>query len=82
MAEVELEWQTSRRLVDPKLESQGWQVTHFPDSASLDSYERRAIREFPTQNGPADYALRVDGVLASKQQFVMQAWRQSRCLSR
>ncbi len=57
----ELEWQTRRRLVDPKLQAQGWKIVGFRDGTPLDAYERQAVTEFPTGNGPADYALCVGG---------------------
>jgi type I restriction enzyme R subunit len=55
------EWLTRKRLVDPKLKAAGWRIVPFKPNTSLDSYERCAIEEFETANGPADYALCVDG---------------------
>jgi type I restriction enzyme R subunit len=55
------EWLTRKRLVDPKLEAAGWKIVPFVPDAPLSSYERCAIAEYPTDNGPADYALCVGG---------------------
>ena len=57
----ELESQTRRRLVDPLIKGAGWQIVRFDTDRSLSSYSRQAIREYPTDNGPADYALVVNG---------------------
>jgi type I restriction enzyme R subunit len=57
----ESEWQTRQRLVDPRLEAAGWQVVRFDPSSPLSSVTRHAIKEYPTENGPADYALCSDG---------------------
>lgn len=51
------EWLTRKRLIDPKLEAAGWRVVPFYPGQSLKNYERCAVEEFPTDNGPADYAL-------------------------
>ena len=55
------EWLTRKRLIDPKLKAAGWQVVRFGDGKPLAAYDRCAIEEFPTDNGPADYALCVCG---------------------
>lgn len=55
------EWLTRRKLIDPKLAAAGWTVGAFDPARSLASYDRCAIVEFPTENGPADYALCVGG---------------------
>jgi type I restriction enzyme R subunit len=84
----EPEWQTRQRLVDPRLETAGWQVVRFDPSRPLSSVTRHAIKEYPTENGPADYALcrdgRVFGVVEAKklslgpQGVLTQAERYSR----
>src|SRR5712692_742341 len=88
---AELEWQTRRRLIDPRLQAQGWKVTRFREGVPLTAYERQAVAEFPTDNGPADYALceggQVLGVAEAKklslgpQNVLTQAERYSRGLS-
>src|SRR6266508_4101283 len=87
----ELEWQTRKRLIDPKLEAQGWKVARFREGVPLASYEKQAVAEFPTENGPADYALcqsgNVLGVAEAKrlslgpQNVLTQAERYSRGLA-
>ena len=50
------EWLTRKRRIDPKLESSGWTV--IPSNSYSDkSPGSHAIAEYPTANGPADYAL-------------------------
>jgi type I restriction enzyme R subunit len=51
------EWLTRKRLIDPKLKAAGWRVVPFNPARSLVAYDRCAIEEYPTDNGPADYAL-------------------------
>jgi type I restriction enzyme R subunit len=91
MGDSESEWQTRRRRVDPQLAAQGWEVASFQRGVPLISYERQAVTEFPTDAGPADYALceggRVLGVVEAKrlslgpQNVLTQAERYSRGLS-
>jgi type I restriction enzyme R subunit len=57
----ESEWRTRKRLIDPKLEAAGWKVVRFQPARPLPRREPLALEEFPTDNGPADYALVVDG---------------------
>jgi type I restriction enzyme R subunit len=49
------------RLVDPMLRAAGWRIARFDLNKPLSSYERCAIEEYPTDGGPADYALCVGG---------------------
>jgi len=51
------EWLTRKQLIDPKLTAAGWKIVPFVPGAPLSSYERCAVVEFETANGPADYAL-------------------------
>ena len=66
----ESEWQTRKRRIDPKLESAGWRVVPYRDGESLTAYDRCAIEEYPTDHGPADYALcaggRILGIVEAK----------------
>ena len=55
------EWGTRKKLIDPKMEALGWKVVPYQDDVHLSNYDHCAIEEFPTENGPADYALCVDG---------------------
>jgi len=54
---------TRKKLIDPKLRSWGWKVIPYSPSLSLDNCDSCAIEEFPTESGPADYALCVDGLI-------------------
>src|SRR5579863_7682877 len=55
------EWLTRKQIIDPKLKAAGWIVTPFSPGAPLSKYGTCAIEEFETANGPADYALCVNG---------------------
>jgi len=57
----ELERQTRKQRVDPRLQAAGWEPAPFEPGRPLESYDRKAIEEYPTENGPADYALTSDG---------------------
>jgi type I restriction enzyme R subunit len=57
----ESEQQTRRKRIDPLLQQHGWTVEAFDPDRPLDRYEAHALAEFPTANGPADYALVVRG---------------------
>ena len=57
----EREWQTRRKRIDPKLRTLGWEIVPFGSESPSSSYTRHAVQEYPTENGPADYALFVDG---------------------
>ena len=57
------EWLTRKRLIDPKLEGWGWAVVPFESITSAHKRGCYAIAEYPTDNGPADYALSVDGTV-------------------
>lgn len=85
------EYLTRKQIVDAKLRTAGWTVVAFDSNRPLAAYDRCAIEEFPTENGPADYALCVDGqiigvVEAKKltlgpQEVLPQAERYSRGLT-
>ncbi len=64
MSSWESEAQTRRKRIDPKLAAQGWQLADFDAHQSISSLDAQAIAEFPTDNGPADYALCLDGKVA------------------
>jgi len=57
------EWRTRKRLIDPKLQAAGWRVVKYDPAYPFGKGSPVAIEEFPTDNGPADYALCVDGQL-------------------
>ena len=60
-SEQNSEWLTRKRLIDPKLKAAGWKIVHFSSQRPLVNDLPCAIEEFETANGPADYALCVDG---------------------
>jgi type I restriction enzyme R subunit len=62
-SEQNSEWLTRKRLIDPKLRAAGWEIVPFSLGMPLRSYSGCAIEEFETANGPADYALCVDGAI-------------------
>jgi len=57
------EWLTRKRLIDPKLKACGWSVIPFDPAAAAGWRGTCAIAEYPTANGPADYALTSDGTI-------------------
>jgi type I restriction enzyme, R subunit len=59
----ESERRTRRERIDPKLRAAGWTIAPFDSRADQSRFGHHAIEEFPTANGPADYALFVDGQL-------------------
>jgi type I restriction enzyme R subunit len=85
------EWLTRKKLIDGMLTSAGWRVVPFKAGKPVSAYDACAIEEYPTENGPADYALCVGGqilgiVEAKKlslgpQNVLVQAERYSRGVS-
>ena len=67
---MEPEWQTRQRRVDPMLEAAGWKVARFDPERPLSDCTGQAVKEYPTEAGPADYALvsgdRILGVVEAK----------------
>ncbi len=57
----ESERRTRKTRIDPRLKQWGWEIAPFNPAKTPTSYRHHAIEEFPTANGPADYALVVDG---------------------
>jgi type I restriction enzyme R subunit len=57
----ESEWKTRRERIDPRLKASGWTIVRFDESRPLG--DAQVIAEYPTSNGPADYALCLDGRL-------------------
>ncbi len=53
------EWATRKELVDKALRAAGWRVTPHREKP-LSALEGCAVEEYPTANGPADYALVMD----------------------
>jgi type I restriction enzyme, R subunit len=57
----EPEWRSRKRRIDPKLRAAGWTVVRYDANRPLSMCHGSAIEEYPTANGPADYALCVGG---------------------
>lgn len=86
--EAEKEFQTRKQRIDRRLEAAGWKVVPFKEGQKLSSYSHHAIEEYPTSNGPADYALlargRLLGIIEGKklavgvQEVLSQASRYSK----
>ena len=57
----ESEWVTRKKRVDPLLRGTGWNIIPFSSDRPLSQCQKSAIEEYPTENGPADYAFCVDG---------------------
>ncbi|MDM7998637.1 MAG: type I restriction-modification enzyme R subunit C-terminal domain-containing protein [Dehalococcoidia bacterium] len=55
------ERKTRRELIDPALKKAGWEIEAFDPRKPLSDCDRCAVTEYPTDNGPADYALCVGG---------------------
>ena len=56
---TELEWETRKERIDKKLRAitPCWDITPYRDGLDVAALEHDAVTEFPTANGPADYAL-------------------------
>jgi type I restriction enzyme, R subunit len=61
----EFEWQTRRNRINTKLKSLNppWTIIKYKDNLDTFSLNCHAVEEYPTANGPADYALFVEGKL-------------------
>lgn len=85
------EYLTRKQIVDSRLRAAGWTVVPFKPGRGFSAYKNCAIEEFPTESGPADYALcvggQIVGVVEAKkltigpQEVLTQAERYSRGLS-
>ncbi len=62
---LEPEWLTRKNRIDSKLRSLDpvWKSVRYQDGMDLSRLDCHAVEEFPTANGPADYALFVAGRL-------------------
>lgn len=84
----ESEWLTRKKRIDKRLRALGWQIVPFDGSTPLAACTKHAVEEFPTDTGPADYALcvngRILGIVEAKklslgpQNVLVQAERYSR----
>jgi type I restriction enzyme R subunit len=57
----ESEYMTRRNRIDPELKAQGWSIAPFVEGSDPTAWTHHAVTEYPTSNGPADYALFLDG---------------------
>src|SRR6266571_1443330 len=64
-AMTESEWQTRKQRIDARLRSVNppWQIVPWREGLDCSRLTCHAVTEFPTANGPADYALFVNGIL-------------------
>lgn len=62
---TELEWKTRKERIDKQLKSlnPSWKIIHHSKVKDFSTLTNHAVEEYPTYNGPADYALFVDGKL-------------------
>jgi hypothetical protein len=84
----ESEWLTRKKRIDTRLKALGWTIVPFSTATPLFAYTKHAVEEFPTDTGPADYALcvngRILGIVEAKklslgpQNVLVQAERYSR----
>lgn len=61
----ESERQTRKKRIDPLLKAAGWSVAPYETGMDLSLFNKFALEEFPTSNGPADYALCLDGKIVA-----------------
>lgn len=59
----EAEWKTRKQRIDPRLRNAGWKIVPFTPHQRFGFGQPEAVTEYPTEHGPADYALFVDGVI-------------------
>ena len=58
---MESERETRKRRIDLHLKAAGWTVVPYSPTLQLPTGENLAIEEYPTANGPADYAFSING---------------------
>ena len=65
MINQELEWKTRKERIDKKLNSLNppWKIIHYSKVKDFSALTNHAVEEYETKNGPADYALFVNGEL-------------------
>jgi type I restriction enzyme R subunit len=60
---TESEWKTRKTRIDAQLKALSWQIIPFKGGLPTAALSHHAVEEYPTTNGPADYALFVKGKL-------------------
>src|SRR3972149_8102292 len=91
MTEKENEKQTRKERIDKRLVECGWQIITYSRDTPLFTYSHHAVREYPTDSGPVDYALfcegKIIGVIEAKrlslgpQNVLVQAQRYAQGIS-
>jgi type I restriction enzyme R subunit len=91
MNEEETEKQTRKERIDKRLVECGWQIVTYNRDTPLITYSHHAVREYPTDSGPVDYALfyegKIIGVIEAKrlslgpQNVLIQAQRYAQGIS-
>ncbi|MDD5141807.1 DEAD/DEAH box helicase family protein [Methanoregula sp.] len=61
----EREAATRKKRIDPLLKAANWKVIRYENGMNLSQYNKCALEEYPTDNGPADYALCLDGKIVA-----------------
>src|SRR4030067_1968165 len=61
----ELEWKTRKERIDKKLTAlkPAWEIVKYKEGMDTSTLQSHAVTEYPTANGPADYAFFVKGKL-------------------
>lgn len=59
----ESEKQTRKKRIDNQLKKLGWEIMPYENGLNTSTLIKHAVEEYPTENGPADYALFVHGKL-------------------
>src|SRR3989338_7950097 len=62
---TEAEWKTRKERINKKLKAlhPSWKIVRFKEGVNTATLDGCAVEEFPTENGPADYALFIKGQL-------------------
>jgi len=62
---TESEWKTRKTRIDAQLKAlrPAWDIIRFKEGMDTSTFSLHAVEEYPTANGPADYALFVKGKL-------------------
>ncbi|WP_421918857.1 DEAD/DEAH box helicase family protein [Marinifilum sp.] len=53
----------ARLVIDEALKKNGWEILHYTKGMDTTSLQNHAVEEYPTESGPVDYALFVEGKL-------------------
>jgi type I restriction enzyme R subunit len=63
MTADESEWLTRKTRIGGRLRALGWEIVRHTPFFRPERAHAKAVAEYPTENGPADYALFVNGLL-------------------